>query len=101
MKYTIEEIRISQKNNRLKPMKFIIVFMYYSIYKLRSSNENKPHENIIKWLNEWRSYSYWRANPFLASFGKLKIKDPYAYYNCPYVNIKYTMLVCEKKGITQ
>lgn len=82
-----------QKYNKFKPFRFLIVFMYYSSYKMRSKNKNKPPEIIIDWLNSWRAWKYWRGKDFLGSFGRIKIRDPYSHHCSPYKNIKNVMLV--------
>lgn len=90
----MEEYRkAEQKYHKLKPLRFLAVFLYYSIYKMRSQNRNKPPEYIIDWLNAWRAYRGWREKSFLASFGNVKVRDPYSYHCKPYRNIKNIMLV--------
>ena len=89
----MEDKSIEKKYHRLQPIRFLIVFMYYSLYKMRSKNNKKPPEFVLNWLNDWRAYRYWRDKPFLASFGRVKVRDPYSHYCHPYKNIKNVMLV--------
>lgn len=87
-----EDKRQEQKYHKFKPFRFFIVFMYYSVYKMRSKNKNKPPEIIIDWLNSWRAWKYWRDKDFLGSFFRVRIRDPYSYHCHPYKNIKNVML---------